>query len=1306
VAYKEFVAFSKKLTSIDPNEMISVGVNTIDAKDAVAVPNKDGQKIAKIPAKIRKYVKERYPKGIPNDGPSRERNILRESLFKLLLLPGLAQAVKAYMPKFCDHDYYEDDEIEEFLAEVEKETKRTRYKPTASARSKTGSPASFIESFEKHHADNIQFAYALYYWFYEKIREPRYIKIIDEHLFGYGRSLGSVLGKVTYWGQTDEQVDQRVSKLQDHFYGRKDELLKLDDFLESKESGLIIVSAPAGSGKSALLANWQQHRYEQGDKVALHFISNQYPTTTEAQHILGNLLHQVWCHAGKDSDDLPYGVLDGVGQSLSKELVAYSKDQGRLIVVLDGLDEADGLIEPFIEAGCLPENVFVVVSARQDSEDMPPSLIEWEKRGAKEPNSLLVQLEGLAEPDVAAWLANDVGELSANAQKALAKALRATTEGLPLFLYYVIGDLRRNLPELPNNDARLEFIKTMPAPFPKYIAEQIRKLSEATEERLQTVTKLWTDGVEKLFATLSVIMGPIHRDDLKSLLGSECPNFTALDHRLSRWFSIRQGNYSFAHPRLARAFAQVIGLSESEIKEDVPAKNRTTEDAEDVLIDWMEEAWKPKEMLRGIRRGASYALDWLPEHLAALGIKGQQDAALIIANPDFLDERLRQNPDLAATRLAKNCDLWASLPSGAKQFEGAIQWTAFWGENETSLKRASMGRQCVSCFFADVVRNCLGDAMTAGSGIVPPHKALKPQSSINRGLTRSINNAHKHGVSDVLSVDDGYISWGRNAIRFWDKQGNVTDGGDPKAHRYAIAGVLPTEDGYVSWGENTIRLWDKLGNAIKACDPTAHEDHVIGILPTTNGYVSWGFDGGIRFWDKEWNVIKGGNPVAHEGYVRKVLRIEDGYISWGGDGAIRFWDNNGRATDGGDPKAHEGGVTGVLSIDDGYVSWGKDGAIRFWNKQGAIISVGIEAHQHGVSDVFSTADGLISWGREGAKLRPNGAIRFWNKRGNSMISSDPKIHQGSVGGVLPVEDGYISWGSDGFIRFWDKQGATMSGGIEAHKYGVSDVLPIDDGFISWGSDGAIRFWDNNGKATGGGDLKAHEGGVNGVLPTDDGFISWGSDGTISFWDKGWSAMNGSDQNALLSEIGTIGILITEHGLIGWGKDDAICFLDKEGKAIGGDALNAHEGGVKGVLLVGAGYVSWGGDDAIRFWDKDGNTMNGDSLSAHKGGVNGVLSTENGYISWGNDGAIHFWDKDGKATDGGDIKAHEGKRGVVDVLSIGNDFISWGKDGIIRFWNISGQLLNILVPPGGIFFLYIADDKLIIRNRTVWVYPLI
>jgi hypothetical protein len=102
-----------------------------------------------------------------------------------------------------------------------------------------------------------------------------------------------------------DKVKQIVSEHTQLFIGRSKEIEKLDNFLADNASGVLLVTASAGFGKTSLLARWLKIRHEQGYFIAHHFFSQRYDTTRSAQSAYWNLLQQIYTYNERYYEQIP-----------------------------------------------------------------------------------------------------------------------------------------------------------------------------------------------------------------------------------------------------------------------------------------------------------------------------------------------------------------------------------------------------------------------------------------------------------------------------------------------------------------------------------------------------------------------------------------------------------------------------------------------------------------------------------------------------------------------------------------------------------------------------------------------------------------------------------------------------------------------------------------------------------------------------------------------------------------------------------------------------------------------------------------
>ncbi|MEG4293094.1 SMEK domain-containing protein [Microcoleus sp. C2C3] len=415
--------------------------------------------------------------------------------------------------------------------------------------------------------------------------------------------------------QPDREVADKVKLIvSEHtqlFIGRSKEIEKLDNFLADNSSGVLLVTARAGFGKTSLLANWLKVRHEQGYFIAHHFFSQRYDKTRSAKSAYWNLLQQVHTYYELDYEQLP-NERDELCKALYNILREPGKEEKPLVILIDALDELDKTDIPFSPPfpTPLPPNVFVIASARASEGEKPEYLSGW--TNDVEP----IHLDRLPRCAIADWLLETGdGELAVFAEDTnFVTQLDEITQGFPLYLDYLTDELSHAAKQ--KQDIRKLLAQT-PKGFENYVKQQLNRLEELDlpDERLQ------------FFALLAVAKGVLEKQDVKAITGMRDRSLRQLHQcwQVTRWMRISEEKlYAFAHPLLATTFAAQLG-----------------DDAEEALQDLMNYCSQWQE------HHSSYALRYYAEHLQ--DIKQWNKLYDLARNEDFSiaqREHLPEQPDL------------------------------------------------------------------------------------------------------------------------------------------------------------------------------------------------------------------------------------------------------------------------------------------------------------------------------------------------------------------------------------------------------------------------------------------------------------------------------------------------------------------------------------------------------------------------------------------------------------------------------------------------------------------------------------
>jgi tetratricopeptide (TPR) repeat protein len=347
------------------------------------------------------------------------------------------------------------------------------------------------------------------------------------------------------WGEIADKVEALLRDYGREFAGRNSEMAVLDGYLASQSRTPLLIAGPAGFGKTALMAKWLERKKAEGVCTVYHFFSQRSGLTTVRDAYL-NLLRQV-------PGQVASGELPGDASERSLRAALYDalqqwkgRDRKSLLVIIEGLDEADAAVPPF---PALPPGVRVVASARADTE----ALRIWAD------GSEVFSLAGLSRDDVRRWLsvAGD-GQLAVlAADDDFVARLDRATQGLALYLRYLVDDL---LTTVKAGRATATTVQLTPKKFSGYVREQMQILARDVFAK-----ELKREALRKLFAVLAVAVAELPEDDVCALTGFDVFDLLNLPWAITRWFTRRSDPdsgkmaYAFAHPLLAREFGIALG---------------------------------------------------------------------------------------------------------------------------------------------------------------------------------------------------------------------------------------------------------------------------------------------------------------------------------------------------------------------------------------------------------------------------------------------------------------------------------------------------------------------------------------------------------------------------------------------------------------------------------------------------------------------------------------------------------------------------------------------------------------------------
>ena len=343
------------------------------------------------------------------------------------------------------------------------------------------------------------------------------------------------------------------------FGGREDALKTLDNWLDGDTQRLLL-AAPAGRGKSALLVRWLDRLIARED-LALVFVpvSVRFRTNLASTFFASLAARLAYLH-GEDVSTSMETSTDVWHELASTYLTKPLIDERKLLVVLDGLDEAgDWEATADLIPAELPNNVRVVVSARFLAGDPDVqswlSRLGWELKGTASTLDLN-PLDSAGVADVLRRMSFPLDELSRRVD--IIAELYRLSGGDPLLVNLYVEDLwarGEQASRLQPED--LHSIKPgYEGYFDRWWSDQKKLWGKETPLREKSV--------RLVFNLLCGAMGGLTKDDLMTLESENELNTYAIEDALDalKRFVIgipetrreKEIGYVLTHPKLRDYF--------------------------------------------------------------------------------------------------------------------------------------------------------------------------------------------------------------------------------------------------------------------------------------------------------------------------------------------------------------------------------------------------------------------------------------------------------------------------------------------------------------------------------------------------------------------------------------------------------------------------------------------------------------------------------------------------------------------------------------------------------------------------------
>lgn len=1028
--------------------------------------------------------------------------------------------------------------------------------------------------------------------------------------------------------QKKDAIREIIMEKRKGFVGRGKYLEQICRFAsEQSYPNFLVIHAVAGTGKSALLAQFYQNFLQKFSIPAIVHYMSMAGDNRSLRGILQSIGDQLKDQGlfGEEMEVLPEKLLLQL-----RAFLQYRKEP--LLLLIDGLDESDEDAQrlswlPF----SLPACVRVVISTR------PVDV--WHKI-CQNPRSLPLELPPLEKEEIEEIIQDYLKQnhISLGKEDELFLAHRAA--GNPLFLKVALDET------IQGGVAIGQMATTVDALFHQILQRLCASLGKKI--------------IHDYLGLIAASRYGLTEAELHEIIQKDYPSnatedfFILVSKALANFIVCREKTLHFFHPEFERSVKMLLGKGDMRCYHrrlssyfestwcvyersllELPYQLQSAELYSDLLRLLCNIAFMEKKatsgMLMELRQDFHYALEAtdvpLPSSLAvevASQVYACKDLLPLIAKMLDLDFNFLLRHPQCLFQSFWNQGYWHDSPEAAHHYEDENLENLPW--NQPGVKLYKMVE-----FWKDSRQK------------TPWIQSLRP-------LPERLD-------SPLIKIFRGHEDFA-TAVCFTPDDRQLVSGGYDKA----------------------LRVWD-----IATGDCTAmflgHEDYISCLDISSDGILvaSGSGDSTIRIWD-----IKKGECLAvlkgHNKTIASLKFTPDGkkIFSAGKDKKIHIW-NCQTWEQAGFLEGHENLVNSIAVSHDGkyLVSGAWDNTVRLWDIESKKCLWISSAHSEHVRCVAISPDSLkIASGSD------DRSVRIWDLQGECLATLP---HDSIVFSILFSHDGKkIITGDYGVLSVWNLETFQSEMSIRGHESSIFCLSMSQDNqrVVSCSSDKTIRMWDIRSK----GHilhLASHSKIINSFNLSENAqrAVTASRDNSLMLWDtatgKRIMILHGHEQHARSACFSASGSRI-----ISVADDKTVKIWDsQDGKCI--QQLSGHEKNATSVFATqdGQWIVSGDRDGSIRLWD----SISGQcilQLQGHKEDVRCLYIGQNRtkIISGGEDRTVRIWD----IAQAKCLSVLAGHREGITGVAISQDektAYSTSRDGEMRIWNIETQEVQVLAGTG-------------------------
>lgn len=921
--------------------------------------------------------------------------------------------------------------------------------------------------------------------------------------------------KITEEDELQQELDQQEQFLfasSEGFISRGDDFEALDRYVRVDSRQVFVLTAPAGMGKSTLLANWIDHHrkavdQDRGESLHFRFIGASDQSTT-VYSLLQYILRELKEIHGKLNAEIPADPKE-LRQAFPRLLKVAGKSQ-KTVIVLDALNQLQtGLRDLNWLPWELPANVKLIVSFKRGEEEADHLLeqLQANKR------AILSEVQPFDDLDdrrrlVDTYLDQYLKDLDEQHLDILVNSPGAEN---PLYLKVVLSELRvfgvfedlgRKIREdfgdspVSAFQGVLHRLETDPAYTPLNPAEAVPLLFGllAHARRGLSVDELSSIflnelGLQDTQENKQAATGTIHhylrqmrpflaRRDRRHDFFYESFLLAARDRYVStgRSDDLPKRTERNWHRLLAGYFENLpLYAIQQDGRRKLPHSRKVSELAyHQAWGEMWEEIYHTLSNFNFLQAkihifdpwtliedfNEAYSKGYPHENLRLIQIALNLSSHALANDPGQLWGQLRGR--LSGIDDPAINDLFQNPPSEIciNPLIGLLQ-----GPGESLLRTLSGHKYAIST----IVVNKEETILATGSG-----EPGCPQGEVNiwdleTGRELATFNEHKSSVIDIDLSQDGSTAVSISedgTAKVWDTQTGIERGAltgfEGKLSHARIVHPTRTGEGMIVTGsrDGIVCLWRLDGRELIATF-RPHQSEISAFAISDDGHFSISGDqyGDVVICDLRQRKIQR-ICNGHENKISAVAVIPNGtgVITASGDRTLRLWD-----LPTGDCrhifKGHTDGVSDVAVFSDGTkaISASKDGTLRLWDlKSGKGLSI-LKKDNHSPNKVA-----LIKNGREAVSISWDEKFYVWDLLSGELSKEleghvDPILRMA----VLRTKNWVITGGWDQFVKIWDLDAVDIPRSKFLQKDFVGPLLPHPNGeqVISFTPSSELVLWD-------------------------------------------------------------------------------------------------------------------------------------------------------------------------------------------------------------------------------------------------------